>query len=118
MTLTQLATPMIDVILVVPLIIKLAQNIAGFTNDAKLRMKSKPGIINDMSENVWAKSYDPCLKIMMFSSFFLASVACLPEADEKIKLAVLYRAKIYRKKIVALMKVRDEFPVDFYRNVT
>ena len=52
MTLTQLATPMIDVILVVPLIIKLAQNIAGFTNDAKMRMKSKPGIINHVSENV------------------------------------------------------------------
>ena len=50
MTLTQLATPMIDVILVVPLIIKLAQNIVGFTNDAKLRMKSKPGIINDVPD--------------------------------------------------------------------
>ena len=50
MTFTQLATPMIDVILVVPLIIKLAQNIVGFTNDAKLRMKSKPGIINDVPD--------------------------------------------------------------------
>ena len=108
MTLTQLATPMIDVILAVPLIIKLAQNIAGFTNEAKLRMKSKPGII-DRSKNERAKSDDPSLKIMIFSSFFLASVACLPEADEKIKLAVLYRAKIYRKKIVTLMKVRDYF---------
>ena len=55
---------------------------------------------------------------MIFSSFFLASVACLPEADEKIKLAVLYRAKVYRKKIVALMKVRDYHTVYFYRNVT
>ena len=54
-------------------------------------------------------SDDPWLKIMMFSSFFLASVACLPEADEKIKLAFLYRAKINRKKIVALMKVTDYF---------
>ena len=62
MTLTQLATPIIDVILVVPLIIRLAQNIVGFTNDAKLRMKSKPGIINDMSENEQAKSNDPWLR--------------------------------------------------------
>ena len=44
MTLAQLATPIIDVILVVPLIIKLVQNIAGFSNDAKNRIKSKPGM--------------------------------------------------------------------------
>ena len=57
MTLTQLATPIIDVILVVPLIIRLAQNIVGFRNDAKPRMKSKSGIINDMSENERANGY-------------------------------------------------------------
>ena len=34
-------------------------------------------------------------------------MACLPKSDEKIKLAILYKAKIYRKKIISGMKVRD-----------
>ena len=46
MTLSQLATPIIDLILVVPLLVKLAQNIAGLSNNAKMKLKSKPGIFN------------------------------------------------------------------------
>ena len=47
MTLSQLATPIIDLILVVPLLVKLAQNIAGLSNDAKMKLKSKLGIFNN-----------------------------------------------------------------------
>ena len=44
MTWAQFATPVIDVVLVLPLILRLARNISGFTNDARMRLKSKPGI--------------------------------------------------------------------------
>ena len=44
MTWAQFRTPVIDVVLVVPKIFKLAQNISRFTNKARMRLKSKPGI--------------------------------------------------------------------------
>ena len=44
MTWAQFGTPVIDVVLVVPKIFKLAQNISRFTNEARMRLKSKPGI--------------------------------------------------------------------------
>ena len=55
MTLAQLATPIIDVVLVVPLVIKLAQNIAGFSNDAKIRLKSKPGMHKHSMLDIFTK---------------------------------------------------------------
>jgi len=44
MTWAQFATPVIDVVLVLPLILKLVQNISEFTNEAKMRLQSKLGI--------------------------------------------------------------------------
>ena len=44
MTWAQFATPVIDTVLVVPKILTLARNISGFTNEARMRLKSKPGI--------------------------------------------------------------------------
>ena len=154
MTWAQFGTPVIDVVLVVPKIFKLAQNISSFTNEARMRLKSKPGINGreevlrglflsskvgyffpmviwseirrdenhredahhfmtrclGLSESrVWFRiRFEYSLfKFLIFSPFFLSAIACLPDYDEKIKLAVLYKAKIYRKKIISGMKDRD-----------
>ena len=44
MTWAQFATPVIDVVLVIPLILRLVQDSSGFKNEAKMRLQSKPGI--------------------------------------------------------------------------
>ena len=44
MTWAQFATPVIDVVLVLPLILRLVQDISGFTNQAKMRLQSELGI--------------------------------------------------------------------------
>ena len=54
MTWAQFATPVIDVVLVVPLILKLVQNISGFTNEAEMRLQSELGI-NGISVSIIQK---------------------------------------------------------------
>ena len=54
MTWAQFATPVIDVVLVVPLILKLVQNISGFTNEAEMRLQSELGI-NGISVSIMQK---------------------------------------------------------------
>ena len=65
MTWSQIATPVIDVVLVVPLILRLLQNILGFTNEARMRLKSKSGI--NRREHVFIK-YGPVVGIFGNSS--------------------------------------------------
>ena len=115
MTWAQFATPVIDVVLVLPLILRLVQNISGLTNETKMRWQSKSGINGHVINQVRLDCRDflsiqiekSWLKFLIFSPFFLSAVACLPESNEKTKLAILYKAKIYRKKIISGMKVRD-----------
>ena len=44
MTWAQFAKPVIDVVLVLPLILRFVQDISGFTNAAKMRLQSELGI--------------------------------------------------------------------------
>ena len=44
MTLSQFATPVIDLVLVLPLITRLLKDFSRFSNETKMRVKSKPGI--------------------------------------------------------------------------
>ena len=44
MTLSQFATPVIDLVLVLPLITRLLKDFSRFSNETKMRIKSKPGI--------------------------------------------------------------------------
>ena len=43
MTMTQLATPVIDLVLICPLIQRLLQDFLSFSNDSKMKNKSKTG---------------------------------------------------------------------------
>ena len=43
MTMSQLATPVIDLVLVLPLILRLVQNFWRLSNDTKMKRKSKTG---------------------------------------------------------------------------
>ena len=44
MTLSQFATPVIDLVLVLPLILRLLKDFSRFSNETKMRIKSKSGI--------------------------------------------------------------------------
>ena len=47
MTLSQLSAPALDLILVVPLILRLLKDFSRFSNETKMRLQSKPGIIGN-----------------------------------------------------------------------
>ena len=118
MTMTQLATPVIDLVLICPLIQRLLQDFLSFSNDSKMKNKSKTGTQEYNFVVIWkgelSKSknfglkFSPSKKFLIFSSFFLPSMSCLPKSDCTIRLAVLYQAKTYRKFIRSEMKVRDQ----------
>ena len=47
MTWSQLSAPALDLILVVPLILRLLKDFSRFSNETKMRLQSKPGIIGN-----------------------------------------------------------------------
>ena len=112
MTMAQLATPVIDLVLTCPLIQRLLQDFLRFSNDSKMKNKSKTGT-NEYNFFLIKKNFQnlklsPFKKFLIFSSFFLPSMSCLPKSDCTIRLAVLHQAKTYRKFIRSEMKVRDQ----------
>ena len=50
---------------------------------------------------------DLLLKFLIFSPFFITSMSCLAKSDGKIRLAILYQAKTYRKNITHEIEGRD-----------
>ena len=52
--------------------------------------------------------YDDLLpKFLILSPFFITSMSCLTKSDGKIRLAILYQAKTYRKNITHEIKGRE-----------
>ena len=75
MTMSQLSTPIIDLVLVLPLILRLAKDFSIFSNKKK----------NDLMA-----------KFLFFSPAYLSSIAVLPslsEVSRSHRLAIIYRAK-------------------------
>ena len=102
MTISQFATPVIDLVLVLPLILRLFKDFSRFSNSTKMMFKSKPGICGHMVPQGWIRVLqcdDPLPKFLIFSPFFITSMSCLTKSDGKIRLAILCQAKTYRKNI-------------------
>ena len=114
MTLSQLSAPVLDLVLVLPLILRLYKDLSRFSNETKLRVQSKPEITEPspnrrlrsdrirsiQSENLWSK-------FLLFSPFYLSSIACLTSG--RIRLSILYQAKTYRQTVVAEIRARDQW---------
>ena len=75
MTMSQLSTPIIDLVLVFPLILRLAKDFSIFSSKTKNEFMSK---------------------FLFFSPAYLSSIAILPglnEVSRSHRLAIIYRAK-------------------------
>ena len=49
-------------------------------------------------------SEDLLSKFLLYSHIYLSSIACLTKSDGKVRLAILYQAKMYRKTLAAELK--------------
>ena len=112
MTATQLLAPILDLVLTLPLIIRLFNEFSRFSNETKMRYQTKPEI------NEWSwwslmmmlqrtRSVDLLLKFLLYSHIYLSSVACLIEPDGRIRLTTLYHAKVLRKNLNSEIQARD-----------
>ena len=46
-------------------------------------------------------------KFFLYSHIYLSTIACLTESDGKVRLAILYQAKMYRETLASELKARD-----------
>ena len=111
MTTTQFVAPVLDLVLVIPLIMRLFQDFSRFSNATKMKIQSKPEIngqalvsFNDLLVINRRRSEDLLSKFLLYSHIYLSSIACLTKSDGKVRLAILYQAKMYRKTLVAELK--------------
>ena len=70
MTLSQLSAPVLDLVLVLPLILRLYKDLLRFSNETKLRVQSKPEIVTWQSA-VRPNSVDPVRGSLVKVSFIL-----------------------------------------------
>ena len=52
-----------------------------------------------------SKDLEP--KFLLYSHIYLSSISCLTKSDGKVRLAILYQAKMYRKALASELKARD-----------
>ena len=69
MTLSQLSAPVLDLVLVLPLILRLYKDLLRFSNETKLRVQSKPEITEPSP--IWQNSVDPVRGSLVKVSFIL-----------------------------------------------
>ena len=55
----------------------------------------------------WQRSEDLLLKFLLYSHIYLSSIACLTKSDGKVRLAILYQAKMYKKTLASELKARN-----------
>ena len=108
MTLSQLLAPALDLVLVIPLILRLFKDFSRLSNKTKTRNQFKPEINQKLIIKIYRnKSWKSHRKCLFFSHIYLSSIACLSECDGKTRLAILYQAKNYREILDTEMKARD-----------
>ena len=111
MTTTQFLVPVFDLILALPLIMRLFKDFSRFSNATKLKIQSKPEInglffLFSRMRNLHM-SEDLVSKFFLYSHIYLSSIACLTESDGKVRQAILYQAKMYGKTLASELKARD-----------
>ena len=122
MTTTQFLVPVFDLILSLPLVMRLFKDFSRFSKATKMKIKSKPEINGqslmsfcvlvllwfacDKLTSVWT-SEDLLFNFLLFSHIYLSSIACLTEPGGKVRLAILYQAKMYRKTLFSELKARS-----------
>ena len=105
MTLTQLSAPVLDLVLVLPLILRLYKDLSRFFNVKKLKIQSKSEINAFCRLVIFTTDLEDLrAKFLLFSQIYLPSI---PFTDGKIRLAILYQAKTYRKTLASEMKARN-----------